>query len=499
MEEAGSQSVDLLVVGGGINGAGIARDAAGRGLTVLLCERGDLAGATSSASSKLIHGGLRYLERYEFGLVRRALREREVLLAAAPHLIWPLRFVLPQGIGSRPAWMLRAGLFLYDRLGGRRRLPRSHGIDLRVDPAGGPLKDEFRRGFVYADCWADDARLVIANAVDAAERGAAVRTRTELVAAVRDGGVWRATLRDRRDGHDIAVRARALVNAAGPWAATLLAGPLGVAAPRRLRLVKGSHIVVPRLTRGDEAYLLQHDDGRVVFVLPFQERFSLIGTTEVELERMPERVEIAPHEVGYLCGVVNRYFRKPVSADDVVWSFAGVRPLLDDAAADPTAVTRDYLIELDAPPGAAPLLSVLGGKLTTYRVLAEQAMARLADELGAGGTWTQGAPLPGGDMPGADFTAFLAAAEREWPWLPSALARRLARAYGTRMRRIVGGASSLEGLGEHYGDGVYEAEILYLLRHEWLETVEDLLWRRTKLGLVAAPATVERLQRRLSG
>ncbi|MBI1179663.1 MAG: glycerol-3-phosphate dehydrogenase [Alphaproteobacteria bacterium] len=500
MEDSQSQSVDLLVVGGGINGVGIARDAAGRGLSVMLCERGDLAGATSSASSKLIHGGLRYLEHYEFGLVRKALHEREVLLRTAPHLVRPLSFVLPHGIASRPAWMLRVGLFLYDRLGGRRRLPRSHGINLRSHPSGAPLRDEFSKGFVYADCWADDSRLVVVSAVDAAARGADIRTRTEVVDAAREDRQWRVALRDRRTGAETRVAAHALVNAAGPWAASLNAERLHLGGGRKLRLVKGSHIIVPRVSRTDDAYLLQHTDGRVVFVLPFEERFSLIGTTEIELPRMPESVDISAEEILYLCEVVNRYFRKPLDAGDVLWSFAGVRPLVDDDDRNPSAVSRDFLIELDAPAGRAPLLSVLGGKLTTYRVLAEEAMHALRRFLPRhAGAWTDEAPLPGGDMQGADFAAFLAQLIEMRPWLPSNLARRLAHAYGTRIEHILGGAAGLDDLGTHYGDGVYEAEIGYLLRHEWLETVDDLLWRRSKLGLVAALETVEALRGRLNG
>jgi glycerol-3-phosphate dehydrogenase len=497
MEERQSQSVDLLVVGGGINGVGIARDAAGRGLSVLLCERDDLAGATSSASSKLIHGGLRYLEHYEFSLVRKALKEREVLLHAAPHLVRPLRFVLPHGDDDRPAWMLRLGLFLYDHLGGRRRLPTSHGIDLHEHPAGAPLKTEYEKGFIYADCWADDSRLVVVTAMDAARRGADVRTRTELLDARREDGVWIGRLRDRRTGNETEIRARMLVNAAGPWAANLNTERLHVRGGKRLRLVKGSHIILPRITRTDDAYLLQHTDGRVVFVLPFEERFSLIGTTEVELSEMPETVEISAGEVDYLCAVVNRYFRKPVSAGDVLWSYAGVRPLVDDADEDPSSVTRDFLIGMDAPDGEAPLLSVLGGKLTTYRVLAEEAMARLAPHFTDPGPWTAGACLPGGEMTQGDFDAFFAEAIARWPWLPSNVARRLAHAYGVMMEILLGDAETIEDLGRHYGDGVYEAEIVYLLHHEWLETAEDFLWRRSKLGLVASPETVEALRERL--
>jgi glycerol-3-phosphate dehydrogenase len=500
MEDEQSQSVDLLVVGGGINGAGIARDAAGRGLTVMLVERGDLAGATSSSSSKLIHGGLRYLEQYEFALVRKALAEREVLLAAAPHLVAPLEFVLPQGENSRPGWMLRIGLFLYDHLGGRRRLPGSRAVDLREHPAGRPLKSRYAHGFTYADCWTDDARLVVANVMDAAERGADIRTRTELVSARRDGGAWRAVIRDVATGREERVSARILVNAAGPWAAEVIERQLGMGGGGRLRLVKGSHMVVPRPEGADDAYLLQNDDGRVIFVLPFLDRFSLIGTTELELDHMPAAVEITPGEAEYLCGIVNRYFQAPIAPSDMVWSFAGVRPLVDDADADPSSVTRDFRITLDAPHGQPPLLSVLGGKITTYRVLAEAALEDLSPFLpDLPGPWTEHAPLPGGDMPGADFEAFLAGVRATCPWLPSALAHRLARAYGTRIAVLLGGAASLADLGVHYGDGVYEAEIAYLCRHEWLRTADDFLWRRSKLGVVASPDTVARLRQRLDG
>ncbi|MEN3974118.1 glycerol-3-phosphate dehydrogenase [Emcibacter sp. SYSU 3D8] len=491
-------AVDLLVVGGGINGAGIARDAAGRGLKVMLIERGDLAGATSSASSKLIHGGLRYLEHYEFSLVRKALAEREVLLAAAPHLVAPLEFVLPQGTGSRPGWMLRIGLFLYDHLGGRKRLPRSRGIDLRKHPAGRPLKDRYRHGFTYADCWTDDARMVVVNAMDAARFGTTVRTRTELVRARRDGGAWSAAIRDVHTGREESVSARILVNAAGPWAADLIEHRLGMGGGKRLRLVKGSHVVVPRPDGADDAYLLQNDDGRVVFVLPFLDRFSLIGTTEVELDAMPDEVAITPDEAGYLCGVVNRYFSRPIAPSDVVWSFAGVRPLVDDADDDPSSVTRDFLIALDAPAGTAPLLSVLGGKITTYRVLAEAAMSELSPFLpGLPGPWTKGVPLPGGDIPRADVAAYLAEVLQDVPWLPPDVTRRLVHTYGSRVQMLLGTARSLADMGQHFGDGVYEAEISYLLQYEWLETVDDFLWRRTKLGLAASDATVGRLRQRL--
>jgi glycerol-3-phosphate dehydrogenase len=392
--------VDLLVVGGGINGAGIARDAAGRGLSVVLCEKGDLAGGTSSASSKLIHGGLRYLEHLEFRLVREALYEREVLLHAAPHIIRPLRFILPHATGLRPAWMLRVGLVLYDRLGGRERLPPSSAVDLRRDPVGAPLKASFTRGFSYADCWVDDARLVVLTAVDARDRGAEVRTRTRCIGARRTDGMWEAELESAGGGRT-RLRARALVNAAGPWVDEMLGQISGATRKSGLRLVKGSHIVVPRLHDGDQAYILQNRDRRVFFVLPYEDRFSLIGTTEEPYEGDLGAVHISDSETAYLCEAANRYFTRGVSPGDVVWSYAGVRPLYDDARVSASAITRDYVFDLDWGNGQPPLLSVFGGKITTFRKLAEHALGKLAPHLPhAGPAWTQTAALPGGDMPG---------------------------------------------------------------------------------------------------
>jgi len=476
--------IDLLVIGGGINGVGIARDAAGRGLSVMLCEQGDLASATSSASSKLIHGGLRYLEYYEFRLVREALTEREVLLENAPHIIFPMRFVLPHDRSLRPAWMIRAGLFLYDHLGGRKRLPGSHGLDLARDPAGAPLKPDYRKGFVYSDCWVDDARLVVLNALDAAARGAEIRTRTRCVSARRTGAGWEATLRDLETGAETTVAARILVNAGGPWVARIVEDTLELPKRAPLRLVKGSHIVVPRLHDGVHAYILQNNDGRVVFVIPYEGAFSLIGTTDIPFEGDPASVSITPDETRYLCDAVGRYFRAPPKPEDVVWSYSGVRPLYDDAAESASAVTRDYVLDLDAGPDRAPLLCVYGGKITTYRRLAEHVMRDLAPHApGASGPWTDKAPLPGGDLPGVDFPRFLAGLRDARPWLPEALAHRLARAYGTRVERVLGYAASLDDLGRDFGGGLYEREVAYLLDEEWAKTAEDILWRRTKLGL----------------
>ena len=490
---------DLLVVGGGINGTGIARDAAGRGLRTGLCEQADLANFTSSASTKLIHGGLRYLEHYEFRLVRKALREREVLLGLAPHIIWPLRFVMPHVRELRPAWMIRAGLFLYDHLGGRRRLAPSGGIRLRRHPAGAPLDPSLERGFVYSDCWVQDARLVVMNALDAAERGAGIWPRTRCVAAERGEHAWKVTLRSTLDGGERTLRTRALVNAAGPWVARFLGDATpGIERPE-VTLVKGSHIVVPRLYEHDYAYVFQHTDGRIIFAIPYEQRYTLIGTTDVVYEGDPREAETSPDEVRYLCDAVNRYFRTPVRPEDVVWTYAGVRPLYDEGGGDDaSALSRDYSLQLDT--RGAPLLTVLGGKLTTYRTLAHEACTRLAGVLGGDERdWTGSAPLPGGDIADADFEAFLAGVRRRYPWLSEGLARRLGRNYGTRVDRILGDARGLGDLGEHFGADLYEAELRYLVRHEWAATAEDVLWRRSKLGLVLDADAAERVAQWMAG
>ncbi len=492
---AGEELFDIAVIGGGINGAGVARDAAGRGYSVLLCEKDDLASATSSASTKLIHGGLRYLQYYEFRLVRESLKEREVLLRAAPHIIWPLRFVLPYAKGLRPAWMIRLGLFLYDHLGGRELLPGCETIELARHPAGAPLTAGSGKAFVYSDCWVQDARLVVLNAMDAAERGATVRTRCECLSARRDGGRWQLRLRDNRDGREQTVTARALVNAAGPWVAEVITERLGMNCARPVRLVKGSHIVVRRMFEHDYPYIFQNPDGRIVFAIPYEQDFTLIGTTEVDHEEAPGPVEISADEVTYLCDTVNDYFARPITADDVVWSYAGVRPLYDDSADSASAVTRDYVLDLEGGDGQAPLLNVFGGKITTFRKLAEHALAKLETVMAPkGAPWTASAALPGGDIADADFEAFLAGFEREHSWLPPELALRYARNYGTRARRLLAGAGALADLGEEIGDGLYAAEVAYLMRHEWAETAEDILWRRSKLGLHVAEATRARLE-----
>ncbi len=486
--------LDIVVVGGGINGAGIARDAAGRGLSVLLCEKSDLASATSSASTKLIHGGLRYLEYYEFRLVREALIEREVLLRAAPHIIWPLRFVLPHNKGLRPAWMIRLGLFLYDHLGGRKLLPASEGIDLRQHPAGEPLEADLRKAFVYSDCWVQDSRLVVLNAMDARERGAEVLTRVECVSARREGAKWRVLLRDLHSGHEREVTARALVNAAGPWTAEFIEQRAGLNKAQSLRLVKGSHIVVPKLFDHDFPYIFQNPDGRIVFAIPYEDDFTLIGTTDVDFEGDPGQVKISEAEVAYLCDAVNAYFKRKIAPADVVWTYSGVRPLYDDDAKSASSATRDYVLEIDHGDGRAPLLSVFGGKITTFRKLAEHALAKLEEALGPlGAPWTAEISLPGGDIPGADFEAYFKRFRENHAWLPERLARRYLRAYGTRTERLLGGATGMEGLGEALGDGLYAAELNYLMHNEWVETADDLLWRRSKLGLHVSEETKQNL------
>ncbi len=483
---------DLVVVGGGINGVGIARDAAGRGLSVLLCERDDLAAHTSSASTKLIHGGLRYLEHGEFGLVRKALREREVLLRAAPHIIWPLRFVMPHDAGQRPAWMIRAGLFLYDHLARRERLPGSESVNLARHAAGAPLKPVFRRGFIYSDAWVQDARLVVLNAMDAQARGACIATRTRLIASQRGPAAWSLDLRGA-DGQCETVQARVLVNATGPWVGTLLGDVLGLGAAHAVRLVKGSHIVVKRLFDHHDAYLFQNPDRRIIFAIPFEGRFTLIGTTDVDYSGDPARAAITAEEIAYLCRMASRYFSRAITPAEVVWSYAGVRPLLDDAAGDAASVTRDYTLELDTQ--AAPVLSVFGGKLTTYRKLAEQAVARIQPLLGNRvAPWTASASLPGGDFLRGDFEDFLAQVRQRHGWLPTDLAFRLARNYGTRIERILHGVSDLAGLGEAVLPGLYACELDYLVREEFARTAEDILWRRTKLGLGAPPDATAHLQ-----
>jgi len=483
-----SDLYDLAIIGGGINGCGIARDAAGRGLKVYLCEMGDLAGGTSSWSTKLIHGGLRYLEFYEFRLVRESLEEREVLWALAPHTIQPIRFVLPHHAGLRPKWMLRTGLFLYDHLGGRRRLPPTRTLDLARDAAGAPLRPGmFRTGYEYSDCTVDDARLVVLNAIDARERGARIETRTKAIAARREQGVWSLDVDDVASGERGGVRARVLVNAAGPWVAGVLGGALGLTSKAHVRLVQGSHIVVRRMFEHDRAYIFQNTDGRIVFAIPFQRDFTLIGTTDRDYAGDPGAVRASTEEIAYLCTAVSGYFARAVTPADVVWSFSGVRPLYDDGASEARAATRDYVFELDAPEASAPVLSIFGGKITTYRRLAEHALDRLAAYLpqsaGEPPGWTGKAALPGGDFAVGTVDGLVRSLRAEKPFLDAATAERMAHAYGTRARAVLEGVRDASGLGRQLGSGLTEAEVRYLMAYEWARTAEDIVWRRTKLGL----------------
>ena len=478
------QTYDLAVIGGGVNGCGIARDAQGRGLSVFLGEMGDLASATSSASTKLIHGGLRYLELYEFRLVREALIEREVLLASAPHIIWPLRFVLPHHDGLRPWPVVRIGLFLYDHIGGRRMLPATTSVDLRSDEVGLPLKPEYRRAFEYSDCWVDDARLVVLNARDAADRGATVATRTRYVAARRDGAVWRLTLEDLRRGTTFEITARALVNAAGPWVSDVLRGVVGINRPSPTRLVKGSHIVVERLFDHDRAYIFQNADGRICFAIPYERDFTLVGTTDEDFTGDPACIAITDGEVDYLLAAVSEYLAPPVTRDRIRWTYAGVRPLYDDGAAKAQEATRDYVLQLDAPDGEAPLLSVFGGKITTYRRLAEEALAMLAPTFPhMRGAWTRSATLPGGDIAPAHYDGWARVTGERYRFVEPGLVARLCRAYGTRIAAILGDADDAADLGTDFGAGLSRREVDYLIDNEWAETAEDILWRRSKLGL----------------
>ncbi|MCK2043963.1 glycerol-3-phosphate dehydrogenase [Chromohalobacter sp. TMW 2.2308] len=476
-----NETYDLIVIGGGINGAGIARDAAGRGLSVLVVEADDLASHTSSASTKLIHGGLRYLEQYEFKLVAKALSEREILLKAAPHIIWPMRFILPHQKHLRPAWMIRVGLFMYDHLGGRQTLAGSHGVKFADHPAGTPLKPEFTKGVVYSDAWVQDARLVVLNCMDAASRGACIMTRTRAETAVRSHDGWTITLRTAA-GDTFQVAARGLVNAAGPWAVRFLDEVASQDHPYSLRLIKGSHIVVNKLFDHDYAYIFQQPDGRIVFAIPYERDFTLIGTTDVEHEGAPGDTAIEEDEIGYLCEAANRYFERPIGPDDVVWNYSGVRPLLDDREDNASEITRDYRIQLDTS-GGAPLLNVFGGKLTTYRRLAEDAVDQLAPELGnQEKAWTgKGHPLPGGEE--AKPQHLFKSLQASHPFIPLGMANRMVFNYGTRVTNIVGDAKSLDDLGEHFGADLYAAEVDYLRDHEWARTAEDILWRRSKLGL----------------
>ena len=474
---------DIFIAGGGINGCGIARDAVGRGFSVFLAEMKDLASGTSSGSTKLIHGGLRYLEHYEFRLVREALMEREVLWSMAPHIIWPLRFVLPLHKAMRPAWLIRLGLFLYDHIGGREALPATSVLNLESDPAGRPLKPGFRRAFEYSDCWVNDARLVALNARDAADRGAEIRTRTKVVSARREGGFWSITTEDMTTGRTETVKARLFVNAAGPWVDKLLQGAVG-ANESNVRLVQGSHIVIRRKFADPRAYFFQNNDGRIFFAIPYEDEFTLIGTTDQDYKGDPADVAITDAEIDYLCAGASEYFREPVTRADMVWSYSGVRPLYDDGASKAQEATRDYVLKAEGAEGEPQLINVFGGKITTYRRLAESMLEKIEDVLGKRGKpWTAGATLPGGDFDRQGFEGLLAKFRRDYPFLSEAHARRLIRLYGTRAWKIVGRARGPLDLGRVFGADLTEAEVAYLADTEWAREAEDVLWRRTKLGL----------------
>ena len=492
MDSDGDMQVyDLAIIGGGINGCGIARDAAGRGWRVYVCDRSDLGSGTSGASTKLIHGGLRYLEHYKFRLVREALLEREVLWRIAPHIIWPLRFVLPHHRRLRPAWLLRLGLFVYDHLGGRKKLPPACSLDLRTDPAGMVLKPAFTRGFAYSDCWVEDSRLVVLNARDAADRGATIAPRTACVSAERVDGIWTVGLQDGVTGRHRSIRAAALINAAGPWVGAVAGSVIRANVPAPVRLVQGSHIVVRRLYEHASCYIFQNADGRIFFVIPYERDFTLIGTTDADFTGDPSSVRASVDEIDYLCQSTSAYLRQPVTPDMVVWSYSGVRSLYDDGSSAPQQATRDYVLKLDAASGEAPLLSVFGGKITTYRRLAEAALAMLRpylpERLDQAAGWTGQVCLPGGDFPMDGFDEQVAIEAGRYPFVPAAMLRRLVRAYGTRISRVMQGATCLADLGRVFGADLTEAELRYLVDAEWARTAADVVWRRSKLGLRLSP------------
>ena len=492
---------DLAVIGGGINGCGIARDAAGRGLSVYLCEMNDLASGTSSWSTKLVHGGLRYLEYYEFRLVREALFEREVLWRAAPHVIAPLRFVLPHHAGLRPAWLLRLGLFLYDHIGGRKLLPPTRTLDLTRDITGKPLKPGlYRKGFEYSDCRVDDARLVVLNAMDARARGATIETRTMAVSAERSEEGWALTVADRETGGRRSIRAKAVVNAAGPWVADVLGGCMHANTQAKVRLVQGSHIVVRKLYDHDRCYIFQTADGRIIFAIPYEGEFTLIGTTDQDYQGDPAAVKASEAEISYLCAAASEYFSRAVGREEVVWTYSGVRPLYDDGASEAKAATRDYVFDVDESIKAAPLLSIFGGKITTYRRLAEAALARLVSHFPqARAPWTAAAHLPGGDFPVSGRAALADGLRQDYPFISPEHAARLIRMYGTRAAQVLQGASTSADLGRDFGAGLTEAELRYLHREEWARTAEDVLWRRSKLGLHIGKDGVEAIDAFMRG
>ncbi|WP_068087237.1 glycerol-3-phosphate dehydrogenase [Polycladidibacter stylochi] len=490
-----SQVFDLFIIGGGVNGCGIARDAAGRGASVYLAEKNDFASATSSASTKLIHGGLRYLEYYAFRLVREALIEREVLLNAAPHIAWPLRFILPHHKELRPAWLIRLGLFLYDHLGGRKLLAATSSVKLNEGPYAQGLQELFTHGFEYSDCWVDDARLVVLNARDAASKGAQLQRNCEVVAAQRVSGLWHIKVRHNLTGVEETIQARGLVNAAGPWVAQLLQSTLKGNSKGKVRLVQGSHIIVPKLYEHDRCFIFQQGDGRIVFAIPYEHNFTLIGTTDNDFNDDLDKIQISQDEIVYLCNAVSGYFKKTVAPADVVHSYSGVRPLYDDGASEAKSATRDYVLELEGASGDAPLLNIFGGKITTYRRLAESALGKLSPLLPKGHKpWTAQAALPGGAFAPQDFDIKLKELEANYPFLTPTLAKRLLRAYGLDAYQLLGKAKTIHDLGTHFGSELYECEVRWMQTKEWAQTLEDVLWRRSKLGLHISACDQTRLK-----
>lgn len=497
---SGKAVFDLFVIGGGINGCGIARDAAGRGYSVALAEMNDFASGTSSGATKLIHGGLRYLEHYEFRLVRESLMERETLWAMAPHIIWPLRFVLPYHKGGiRPAWMIRLGLFLYDHLGGRKLLPPTAVLDMRSDPAAKPLKSLFTKAFEYSDGWVDDARMVVLNARDAADKGALIMPRTKVVSAKRENGFWSIDTVDAVSGKTASYKARMLVNAAGPWVDHVIRGVFGRNEAHNVRLVQGSHIVVKKKFDGERAYFFQNPDNRIIFAIPYERDFTLIGTTDRDYKGDPKDVKISDEEVRYLCGAASEYFSEPVRPEDIVWSYSAVRPLYDDGASKAQEATRDYVLKVDEADGA-PLLNVFGGKLTTYRRLAEHALEKIGEAIGAkGAPWTAKSRLPGGDFPVVGYKDQVKSLRQRYPFIETRHAERLVRCYGTNAAVILGNAAVAGDLGRHFGGSLYEIEIRWLMEKEWARTAEDVLWRRTKQGLFLTADEAARLEDYMAG
>ncbi len=479
-----SADFDIFIIGGGINGCGIARDAVGRGYSVALCEMNDLASGTSSGSTKLIHGGLRYLEHYEFRLVREALSEREVLWKMAPHIIWPLRFILPHHSGLRPAWFLRLGLFIYDYIGGRKKLPATQTIDLKTAPAGTPLKSDFIKGFEYSDCWVNDARLVILNAQDAAAKGARIETRTRCTEARRENGLWHIKTLDLNTQEEKTTTARLLINASGPWVDDVLGTSLGDNAAKNVRLVQGSHIVVPRMFEHDRCYIFQNEDDRIIFAIPYEQNYTLIGTTDQDFNGDINNIHISDEEVTYLCNAASEYFTKPVREEDVVWTYSGVRPLYDDGASKAQEATRDYVLRQDGNDQEAPLLNVFGGKITTYRRLAESMLGKIEAALGKkAAAWTEKSTLPGGDFDFEGFDQLVNDVTVKYPFLEKDLIWRLVRSYGTNAWNLLQNVTSVEEMGQNFGGGLTEQEVKYLIENEWAQTAGDIVWRRSKLGI----------------